>query len=133
MVKAVVELVSCEGGGIGGVQARDDTESAAKGAGGGGGGGAKGPAKQAAGGAGGGAGGSCKLQVKNLPRGIANEADLRSMFEAAGPVASAAVGLTKAKSKVGVVVMANASAAANAVAMLDGADMNGRALSVRLT
>lgn len=47
-------------------------------------------------------------------------------------MAAAAVRTTKAKSFVGTVTMASGEAAANAVALLNGADANGRALSVRL-
>jgi RNA recognition motif-containing protein len=57
---------------------------------------------------------------------------LTKIFGAAGRVMSAAVKQNKSKQFVGTIVMESAEAAQAAVEIFNGADMNGRALSVRL-
>jgi hypothetical protein len=96
VVRAVIELIESEGGGLGGEQATDPNahlrpresqpqqQQSNRGgsAGGGGGGGGKQGSRS------GGADTGRRLNVQGLPRGQANEAELRKIFSAAGRVES---------------------------------------------
>ena len=132
VVTAVVELIQSEGGGLGGEQAQDATQAISN-------------QKQ-----GKKIGGSDhredelsrqsrihmdtrRLTVQGLPRGQANESDLRKIFSAAGVVESAAVRITKSKQPTGTVIMSSREEAEAAVSIFDGADMAGRVLRVRLS
>ena len=148
VVNAVVQLVSEEGGGVGGEQARegpgsrlpaatggsfDSQPSGGNGRGGAQSGGASSKPSGGGGGGGGGGGAGCRVTVGNIPRGQANPEDLAEIFSAAGRVASATVRVTKSKQFEGTVTMESAAAAGMAVELLNGADCNGRALRVRLS
>lgn len=146
MVSAVVQLVSEEGGGVGGDQAKErpgsrlpaasggsfESQSSENGRGAPGGAGAS--SSRSRGGSGGGdSGGSagCRVKVANIPRGQANPEDIAEIFRAAGAVVSATVRVTKSKQYEGIVTMESSAAASMAVEILNGADCNGRQLRVR--
>ena len=151
-MRAVVQLVSEEGGGVGGEQARErpargqptpvfggygisasDSRGSSQGLRATQHGASQQSRNGSGGGGGGGGGGTsgCRVTVGNIPRGQANPEDLAEICRAAGSVISASIRVTKSKQYEGIVMMGSSSDADMAVELLNGADCNGRALRVR--